>query len=205
MPQDVSEPAFVSALTTEHLASQTARSAVITEQVGRAMLYMGAVSSALITFGFVGRAGDLTPFIATVLPALFVLGEFTFVAMVRNAMESIWLLHHVRRIRQHYRRFGPDALAFFHPRDDDRHLEATMATFGLRAAPLQGLFTGASTIAAVNMILAGVGIGLAGAELGAPVGLAVAIGIPVAIVLFWLHIAYQQRRFAHLDTSSSEG
>src|SRR3954468_681213 len=121
MDEQTREQTFLGAVTTEHLASQAARSAIVAEQVGRAMLYMGAVSSALITFGFVGRAGDLTPFIATVLPALFVLGEFTFVAMVRNAMESIWLLHHVRRIRQHYRRFGPDALAFFHPRDDDRH------------------------------------------------------------------------------------
>ncbi len=93
MTQEPPEQAFVSALTTEHLASQTARSAVITELVGRAMLYMGAVSSALITFGFVAQAGDLTPFIATVLPGLVVLGEFTFVAMVRNSRnrQELWV------------------------------------------------------------------------------------------------------------------
>ncbi len=119
-------------------------------------------------------------------------------------MESIWLLHHLQRIRQHYRSFGANAHIFFNPREDDRHLEATMATYGLRRAPLQGLFTAASTTAAVNMILAGVGIGLVCVEVGAPVGLAIAISIPMAILLFWVHVAYQQRRFAQVDTSYPE-
>ena len=46
------EQTFLGAVTTEHIASQAARSAIVAEQVGRAMLYMGAVSSALITFGY---------------------------------------------------------------------------------------------------------------------------------------------------------
>jgi hypothetical protein len=203
MPQELPEQSFISALTTEHLASQTAQSAVTTETVGRAMVYMGAVSSALITFGFVAQAGDLTPFIGTVLPGLFLLGEFTFVAMVRNAMDSIWLLRHLQRIRRHYRSLGPDARAFFNPVEADRRFEAAMATFGLRRAPLHGLFTGASTIAAVNTILAGVGIALGCVELGAPLGPALAVSLPIAIVLFGLHVAYQQRRFAQLERSDS--
>ena len=57
MDEQAREQTFLGAVTTEHIASQAARSAIIAEQVGRAMLYMGAVSSALITFGFVAVGG----------------------------------------------------------------------------------------------------------------------------------------------------
>ncbi|HEY6399077.1 MAG TPA: hypothetical protein VIX82_16640 [Solirubrobacteraceae bacterium] len=137
-------------MTTEQFVSQAARSAIIAEQIGRAMLYMGAVSSALITFGFVAQAADLTPFIAAVLPALFLLGEFTFAAMVRNSMESVVLLRQIQRIRRYYRGLGPDARNLFDPPESDRQFDAAIATFGLHPAPLQLLFSGASTVAAVN-------------------------------------------------------
>jgi hypothetical protein len=198
MPQQLPEQSFISALTTEHLASQTARSATIAELGARAMVYMGAVSSALITFGFVAQAGDLKPFIAAVLPGVLLLGEFTFLAMLRNAMESMWLLRHVQRIHQYYRSLAPDAEQFFDVPEADRHFEAAIATFGVRSGPLQGLFTGASTIAAVNMILAGVGIALVCVELGTTVGTALAVALPIAFLLFYAHVTYQQRRFAQL-------
>src|SRR4051812_14595991 len=111
MNDEIRQQAFISAVTTEHFASQSARSAIIAEQVGRAMVYMGAVSSSLIAFGFVAQAADLTPFLATVLPALFLLGEFTFAAMYRNSLESVVLLRQIQRIRQYYRGLGPDARA----------------------------------------------------------------------------------------------
>jgi hypothetical protein len=189
-------------VTTEHFASQAARSAIIAEQVGRAMLYMGAVSSALITFGFVAQAADLTPFIAAVLPALFLLGEFTFAAMLRNSMESVALLRQIQRIRHYYRGLGPDARDLFDPPESDRQFDAAIATFGLRPAPLQLLFSGASTVAAVNAILGGVGIALLCVQVDLAVGAAVAVGIPVAAILFGSHVLYQQRRFAQLNESS---
>src|SRR6476659_3256713 len=131
------EQTFLGAVTTEHIASQASRSAIVAEQVGRAMLYMGAVSSALITFGFVAQAADLTPFIATVLPALFLLGEFTFAAMYRNSIESVVLLRQIQRIRHYYRDLSPDAQALFDPPEADQLFDAAAATFGLRVAPLQ--------------------------------------------------------------------
>jgi hypothetical protein len=196
------EQAFISAVTAEHFASQAARSAIIAELTARAMVYMGAVSSALITFGFVAQAADLTPFIATVLPALFLLGEFTFAAMLRNSMESVVLLRQIQRIRNYYRELGPDARKLFDPPASDRQFDAAIATFGLRPPPLQLFFTGASTIAAVNAILGGVGIALLCVQLDLPVAAAVAVGIPVAVILFGAHVLYQQRRFAWLNRSS---
>jgi hypothetical protein len=202
MEDQTREQAFISAVTTDHFVSQAARSAIISEQVGRAMLYMGAVSSALITFGFVAQAADLTPFIAAVLPALFLLGEFTFAAMLRNSMESVVLLRQIQRIRHYYRSLGPDARNVFDPPESDRQFDAAIATFGLHPAPLQLLFSGASTVAAVNAILGGVGIALLCVQVDLAVGAAVAVGIPVAAILFGSHVLYQQRRFARLNRTS---
>jgi hypothetical protein len=85
MEQQAREQAFISALSTEHFVLQAARSAIVGEMVGRATIYMGALSSALITFGFLAQVvRRLDPFVAVVLPALFVLGELTFAAMLRN-------------------------------------------------------------------------------------------------------------------------
>jgi hypothetical protein len=203
MEDQTRDHAFLSAVTTEHFASQAARSAIIAEQVGRAMLYMGAVSSALITFGFVSQAADLTPFIAAVLPALFLLGEFTFAAMLRNSMESVVLLRHIHRIRDYYRRVAPEARELFGPPGSDLQFNAAIATFGLRPAPLQLLFSGASTVAAVNAILGGIGIALLCVQAGLAVGAAVAVGIPVAAILFGAHVLYQQRRFAWLNRATA--
>jgi hypothetical protein len=202
MEDQTREQAFISAVTAEHFASQAARSAIIAELTARATLYMGAVSSALITFGFVAQAADLTPFIATVLPALFLLGEFTFAAMLRNSMESVVLLRQIQRIRHYYRELGPEARKLFDPPEYDRQFDAAIATFGLRPPPLQLFFTGASTVAAVNAILGGVGIALLCVQVDLPVGAAVAVGIPVAAVLFGSHVLYQQRRFARLNRRS---
>jgi hypothetical protein len=176
--------------------------AIIAEQVGRGMFYMGAVSSALITFGFVAQAADLTPFIAPVLPALFLLGEFTFAALLRNSMESVVLLRQIQRIRHYYRGLGPDARDLFDSPDSDPQFDAAIATFGLRPAPLQLLFSGASTVAALNAILGEVGTALLCVQLDLAVGGAVALGIAVAAILFGFHVLYQQRSFARLNGSS---
>jgi hypothetical protein len=166
------------------------------------MVYMGAVSSTLITFGFVAQAADLTPFIATVLPALFLLGEFTFAAMVRNSMESVVLLRQIQRIRQYYRGLGPDAPNLFDAPESDRLFDAAIATFGLRPAPLQLLFSGASMVAAVNSIIGGAGIALLLVQVDLAVGAAAVVGIAVAGVVFGFHVLYEQRRFAWLNRTS---
>jgi hypothetical protein len=106
MDQQAREQAFVSALATEHLVLQAARSAIVSEQIGRASIYMGAVSSALIALGFLAQVvSRLDPFVTALLPALFVLGELTFAALVRNTIENLVLLGQMQRIRGYYR--GP--------------------------------------------------------------------------------------------------
>ena len=70
MEQQAREQAFITALVTEHFVLQSARSATIGEANGRASVYLGTVSSALVAFGFLAQvATRLDPFVAAVLPA----------------------------------------------------------------------------------------------------------------------------------------
>jgi hypothetical protein len=74
-----------------------------------------------------------------------------------------------------------------------------MATVGLRARPAGMLFTGASVIAAINSMVGGVGLALLAAGCAPlPTGGALAVGITAAVVLFGLHLLYQQQRAAPL-------
>ena len=125
----------MSALASEHFALQAGRGAIVGEQVGRVTIYMGAVSSVLIAFGFLAQlVARLDPFVEAVLPALFVLGEFTF-ALYRNRIENLMLLRQMQRIRGYYRGLVPQAEQFFDPPEADVQYQAAMATVGLWASP----------------------------------------------------------------------
>jgi hypothetical protein len=200
MDQQAREQAFVSALATEHFVLQAARSAIVSEQIGRASIYMGAVSSALIALGFLAQVVTrLDPFVAALLPALFVLGELTFAALVRNTIENLVLLGQMQRIRGYYRGLVPEAGQVFDPPETDAQFQAALGTVGLQSSPGQRLFTGASLVAAINSILGGAGLAVLVArvaDLGD--GAALAVGAAVALVLFVLHLLYQQRHSAQI-------
>jgi hypothetical protein len=57
--------------------------------------------------------------VAAVLPALFLLGEFTFATLVRNTVENLVLLGQMQRIRGYYRGLVPEAGEFFDPSEAD--------------------------------------------------------------------------------------
>jgi len=200
MDQQAREQAFVSALATEHFVLQAARSAIVSEQIGRASIYMGTVSSALIALGFLAQVVTrLDPFVAALLPALFVLGELTFAALVRNTIENLVLLGQMQRIRGYYRGLAPEGSQFFDPPEGDAQFQAALGTVGLQSSLGQRLFTGASLVAAINSILGGAGLAVLAArvaDLGD--GAALAVGAAVALVLFVLHLLYQQRHSAHV-------
>ena len=161
---------------------------------------MGAVSSALIAFGFLAQVVTrLDPFVAAVLPALFLLGEFTFAALLRNTLENLVLLRKMQRIRGYYCTLTPEAEQFFGPAAEAERSSAAMATVGLRAWPATMLFTGASVVAAINSIVGGVGVALLAAKVGTvAASSALPVGIVVAVVLFGLHLLYQQQRAGYL-------
>jgi len=83
----------VTALTTEHFNLQSARMGTITEANGRATLYLGTLSSAVIAIAFVGQANQLGDtfylFALTLLPPVFLLGVFSFLRLVQTSIEDM--------------------------------------------------------------------------------------------------------------------
>jgi hypothetical protein len=119
--------------------------------------------------------------------------------LVRNTLENLVLLRQMQRIRGYYRTLVPEADRFFGQAAEEERSSAAMATVGLRAWPAGMLFTGASVIAAINSIVGGVGLALLVAKVASPAtGAALATGITAAVVLFGLHLLYQQQRAASL-------
>jgi hypothetical protein len=51
-----------------------------------------------------------------VLPALFILGEFTYVRLAANTIENLLALQQIQRIRGYYRGLVPEAEQFFEAR-----------------------------------------------------------------------------------------
>jgi hypothetical protein len=185
--------AFMSALVTEHFVLQSARSTTVSEAVGRSAVYLTVVSSSLVAFGFFAAATHrLAPVVATVLPALIILGIFTFVRLVETSVESLVFLRRIEAIRRYYATLDPAAGAFFAAEGGDA--TAALASTGMRSGLAEMLFTSASMIAAVTSILAGVGAALLLDTGGVPLFAAVAAGVVVALLVFGLHMLWMYRR-----------
>jgi hypothetical protein len=211
MDEQTRQQAFVSALVTEHFVLQSARSTTVAEANGRAAIYLTSVSSALVAFGFVAQvARRLDPFVAAVLPALFVLGEFTFIRLVENSIENLVALEQIQRIRRYYAGLVPEAAQFFtsgtplgspagagvgDTQDGDGKMATALASTGMRASRVEMLFTASSMVGAVNSILAGVGIALL-LQRAAGIGGAGTVlgGIVATLVVFGLHLVWESRR-----------
>jgi hypothetical protein len=193
--------ALLSALTTEHFVLQTANNSTYSEASARSTLYVMALSSSLVAIGFVAGSTDLLiPFAAIVLPVVFLLGIFTVVRLVETALDSMYCMQGIARIRGYYRSLGPDAERYFSPGhgrwpetdDPALRLGRGFAYFG----------TTASMIAIINNAVAGAGIAffLRFLSPSAPYWVAGVAGVAGALVLTWLFYAYQRWRIDEYDT-----
>ena len=182
---------------------QTAASSTISEAAARGSLYLFSLSSAVVAMGFTSQSREVfIPFVATVVPAVFLLGLFTIMRLVDTTLENMQYLVSIARIRSYYRTLTPDAARYF-AADWGRWPEAK-TTPSLRFGPLVSFFsTTASMIACVNNIVAGAGVTLlANALLGGHhIGLAVVFGIGAAIAFTLGFLAYERSRFKTLDLS----
>jgi len=186
--------AFMSALVTEHFVLQSARSTTTSEAVGRSAVYLTCVSSSLVAFGFFAAATHrLAPVVATVLPALIILGLFTFVRLVETAVEDTVLNQRVAAIRRYYGTLDPGAAAFF-PSREELTASGMPASTGISFAMPEMFFTGASMIAAVTSILIGAGVTLLLDTVKVPLPAAVTVGVMAALLAFGLHMLWLYRR-----------
>jgi hypothetical protein len=184
---------FISALVTEHFVLQSARSTTVSEAVGRSAVYLTCVSSSLVAFGFFAAATHrLAPVLATVLPALIILGVFTFVRLVETAVENVVFLRRIEAIRRYYVTLDPAAAEFFNSPGDTT--AAALASTGLRSSNAEIFFTSASMIAAVNSIVVGAGAALLLDTMGVLLPAAVIVGVAAALLAYGLHMLWGYRR-----------
>ena len=205
MDEQQSPPAFMSALTTEHFVLQTAANATVSDAAARSSLYVFSLSSSLVALGFASRSREtFVPFIAIVLPAIFVLGVFTVVRLVDTALENMRCLAGIARIRRYYRTLSPEADVYFaarHGRWPEGHSDPALRLGRLMAF----LSTSATMVAFINSVVAGAGIAVfAGERLDtdttAPAMLLGAGGAGALIVAF---VAYERWRFRIFERAES--
>jgi hypothetical protein len=197
MDQQEPPPAFMSALTTEHFVLQTAISANTSEVGTRASLYLFSLSSSLVALGFASRSPELfVPFVAIVLPAVFILGLFTVARLVDSNLEGIQFLNSIARIRQYYRTLAPEAAEQFSAQSG--RWPENPAWPALQIGPFVGFITTtASMVAFINSIVAAVGVALFAGSLFPEKRtlLASLIGAGVALVLMAAFFAFQKWRY----------
>ena len=201
MDQQAREQAFMSALVTEHFVQQSAASATISESSSRASLYLLSLSSSLVALGFATQSKEAFPYFAAgILPAIFILGIFSFVRVTDTAMANLNSLRAIVRIRRFYAGLVPEAAKFFGQRDADGDTAAALTFLGTTQSWINALFSMASTLAAVNSLVAGVGVViLLVAIFGSrSFGVAVSVAAVLVIVLMVAAVAYQLRRFAQM-------
>jgi hypothetical protein len=195
--------ALLSALTTEHFVLQTANNSTYSEASARSTLYVMALSSSLLAIGFVAGSTDLLiPFAAIVLPVVFLLGLFTVVRLVETALDSMYCMQGIARIRSYYRGLGPEAARYFAPEHGRwPETEDPALRFG-RGLAYFG--TTASMIAVINNAVAGAGIAflLRFLSPSASYWVAGVAGLLSTLVLTWVFYAYQRWRIDEYDTRS---
>ncbi len=189
---------LMSALTTEHFVLQTGANAATSEIGARASLYLVALSSSLVAMGFAAQSGEVfVPFVATILPSLFLLGVFTVVRLIDAAMEYNQFLAGIARIRGYYRTLSPEAAEYFAP--ELGRWPETEEPPSLRLGEfIAFVTTTASMVAFINSIVAGAGIALLTHVLrpDSQTSLAVGLGIAGVVVLMAAFYCYQRWRYS---------
>lgn len=195
MDEDARQQALLTAVTTEHFVLQTSRSATITESVGRATIFMSMLSAALIGLGFVSSSGHLLrPYLGAVLPTLVITGLLTFARLVQSMVENEVDLQRIQRIRAWYqRRYAGDEDFFADALAQGGGTRAEWAAVGSRPGRRHMLLTAAALVGAVNALLIGLGATLLSGLSGATPGLAIGVGVVVALAAFAVQVGYINR------------
>lgn len=200
------EQAFMSALVTEHFVQQSAASATISESSSRASLYLVSLSSSLVALGFATQSTHAFPYFAAgILPAIFILGIFSFIRIVDTSMANLNSLRSIARIRRFYAGLVPEAAKFFGPHGAEGDTAMAFSFLGTTQSWVTALFSMASTMAAINSMVAGVGVAILLVSVfgSGSLVVAVVVGVLVVIGLMVAAIVYQLRRFDEMVVRGS--
>lgn len=183
---------LIQALTTEHFTLQTARAATIADSNGRAALYMGTVSGAVVALAFIGQVAHVGQafflFALALLPALVLLGVLTYLRLLQTAVEDLFYARAINRIRRHYVSLDRDAARWFllTSSDDPSAVMVNMGlvTPGAKNSHWHLLTHTASMVAVVTSIIGGSFVALAADALGpAQLSIAATAGVGVLVTV----------------------
>jgi hypothetical protein len=127
---------------------------------------------------------------------LLILGEFTFIRLVAASIEDLQYLYAIQQIRSYYRSLVPDGLTFFADITIGDPKVATTHAMGMSQSPWNVVFTAGGMIAAINSILAGIGIALILRDTGLVIAIAACCGAITALVIYGLHLRWALSRYA---------
>lgn len=186
-------------MTTEHFTLQTARAATIAEANGRASLFIGSVSSAVVALAFIGQVSGMSQtfflFALVLFPSLIFLGIVTFDRVLQTALEDWMYACEINRIRHFYTEIAPEMKRYFieSTRDDS---PGVLQAIGIKPATWQFFLTGSGMVGVINSILVGVFAGII-LQFGTSLHVYAAIGIGIAVfaVSVFLHHKQQIRKF----------
>jgi hypothetical protein len=187
----------VQILTTEHFNLQTARSATISEAVGRLSIFLTTISGVLIALGFAGQVASFGTtfkvFTLVLLPALLLLGITTCARVAQTSMEDIHFLRGISRIRHFYVEVAPEIADYLVGSIHD-DAASGMRGMGLQWSRWQPFLSIVSLIAMVNSMIAGVLAALIVAWAADPaIPAVVVVGLVVGLAVFACHFAIGMR------------
>lgn len=194
---------FLQALTTEHFALQSGRSATISESASRSSLYLTTVSSAVVALALAAQVKDLGALFAlAILPVVFFLGLVTYGRLLQTGVEDTIYARAIGHIRRYYSDIDPARAVYFREVHGDR--------VGLRAVGLfrrwwQPFLTAAAMVAMVNAVVAGAFVAiLIGRVTGPPAWLAIGTGGATAFLVAAAFNRHQRRAWNRLDRALPE-
>jgi hypothetical protein len=193
---DQNSPMVVTVMTTEHFVLQTARSAGISETVGRAAIYLATVSSGLVALAFIGQLSRLGAafyvFGLVLLPTLAFVGLTTFDRALHNAVEDVHLAGRINRIRQFYFDAAPQVARYL-PRPPGAVSPREIARQAGVSSPFWFQFlTIAGALAVVNSVLIGGTLGLAVQAGTGTLAASASVGVITGAAALAVHFARQR-------------
>ena len=155
------KPAWITLLTTEHYALGMQRAATISEVNGRASIFIGAVSAALIALGFEGagsrHSAGSTVFAVLVLTPLLFLGLVTFWRCLQIAIDDWEFSVRIMRLRAAYAQLVPELAGLLAQAGVD---EAEVTMLSGRWQALQKMLSVAGSIAVISSAVLGADVGV---------------------------------------------
>jgi hypothetical protein len=189
------DPDILQILITEHSNLQTARSATVFEANGRTSLFLGAVSSGLVSLAFVGQMSEMGQafylFALILLPSLIFIGLVTFIRVNQTGIEDMIAARSINRIRHYYTDVAPLAKKYFILSTHD-DMAGYVQNLGGRASFFQQFVSTPGLVSVINSILTAVFAGLLLFSLfHSSLLLCIVVGIIVFAVSVALYMRYQ--------------